>query len=159
MVPPRPAETRTHAAAHTTDDGHAKAVAVLQRLLPILRPARTDSLDAATRLQLLLQEWTTSAYRHDKKGAALIVTPTKLVSWKQKSRFKAEVGEAWDLVTNAPVAEKDGIIALVRDLATDEGRARLVSMYEAKLDNAKDDAVFDGERRAARQFRADRDQC
>ena len=29
MVPPRPgAEKRSHAAAHTTDDGHAKAVAV-----------------------------------------------------------------------------------------------------------------------------------
>ena len=75
MVPPRPAEKRTHAAAHTTDDGHAKAVAVLQRLLPILRPSRTDSLDAATRLELLLQEWTTSAYWHDKKGERQIVVP------------------------------------------------------------------------------------
>ena len=53
------------------------------------------------------------------------------------------MGEAWNLVTDAPAAEKDGIIALVRDLATDEGRARLVARYEAKLDTAKDDAVFE----------------
>ena len=143
VIPPRPAEKRTHAAAHTTDDGHAKAVAVLQRLLPILRPSRTDSLDAATRLELLLQEWTTSAYRHDKKGERLIVVPAKRISWNQKSRFKKEVGEAWNLVTDAPAAEKDELIALVRDLATDEGRARLVAMYEAKLDGTKDDAIFE----------------
>ena len=53
------------------------------------------------------------------------------------------MGEAWNLVTDAPAAEKDEVIALVRDLATDEGRARLVAMYEAKLDSAKDDAVFE----------------
>ena len=124
------------------DDDCAKAMAMLQTVLPLLRPSKQNSqLSASMRLELLMQNWTVSAWQLAGKPSTKVAPelapfhPTEVAQPWQRQNFKRAVpADVWDLIGSADDEEKPRLVRLVQKLATPRGRAELLAMGGAQCE-------------------------
>ena len=116
---------------------------MLQKVLPHLRPKQHGSIAARERLELLLQNWTLSAWHMAGKPSASAAphlvpfTPTISVTPKQRQNFKAKLpDDVWDLVESADSKERPRLVQLVCKLATPGGRVELLAMCGGQFERA-----------------------
>ena len=131
-----------HDAIDDRDDDCAKATAMLQKVLPYLRPRHANSqLSAGMRLELLIQNWTVSAWQLAGKPSArespdlAPYSPAEHVQPRLRQDFKRSVpADVWDLLGSAEEEEKPRLARLVCKLATPGGRAELLAMGGAQCE-------------------------
>ena len=117
---------------------------VLQRVLPLLKPAEVDSpLKTEGALQLLVAQWA--------RDAGLKPPPVPNVAARIKSRLKERLGDTWTLVEKADEEEKTEIIAFVQMLITGEGRGKLIEMYGARMEESDGSVEVAAEQRVGEQ--------
>ena len=116
---------------------------MLQKVLPHLRPKQHGSIAARERLELLLQNWTLSAWHMAGKPSASAAphlvpfTPTISVTPKQRQNFKAKLpDDVWDLVESADSKERPRLVQLVCKLATPGRRVELLAMCGGQFERA-----------------------
>ena len=122
------------------------AMKMLQRALPLLKPAQADSpLSTQDGLELLLQKWALDAGVECDPPRS---RPVPRVKERLKKRLMTKEVDVWNLVDNADPAEKQELVDAVRMLADPSGksRAKLIEMYGARMEGGDgsvdiDDAV------------------
>ena len=114
---------------------------MLRMMLPALRPQQKNSRCAEDTLALIIEQWVIdakAALRESDGGEAFAsYTPTLRKALNPKQRQKARehmradtvLSQAMSAVSAAAPEEKPLVIEFVRELATPEGRARLISSY------------------------------
>ena len=125
---------------------------MLRMMLPALRPQQKNSRCAEDTLALIIEQWVIdakAALRESGGGEAFAsYTPTLRKALDPKQRQKARknmradavLSQAMSAVSAAPPEEKPLVIEFVRELATPEGRARLISSYGGQHEDHGDDA-------------------
>ena len=125
---------------------------MLRMMLPALRPQQKNSRCAEDTLALIIEQWVIdakAALRESGGGEAFAsYTPTLRKALDPKQRQKARkhmradavLSQAMSAVSAAAPEEKQLVIEFVRELATPEGRARLVSSYGGQHEDHGDDA-------------------
>ena len=125
---------------------------MLRMMLPALRPQQKNSRCAEDTLALIIEQWVIdakAALRESGGGEAFAsYTPTLRKALNPKQRQKARehmradavLSQAMSAVSAAKPEEKPLVIEFVRELATPEGRARLISSYGGQHEDHGDDA-------------------
>ena len=125
---------------------------MLRMMLPALRPQQKNSRCAEDTLALIIEQWVIdakAALRESGGGEAFAsYTPTLRKALDPKQRQKARkhmradavLSKAMSAVSAAAPEEKPLVIEFVRELATPEGRARLISSYGGQHEDHGDDA-------------------
>ena len=136
--------------------------AMLRLMLPKLRPQQKNSRCAEDTLALIIEQWVidANAATRDAGGDDFVasytpilrkqLTPKQRVKARENMRADAVLSAAMSAVSTAAPEEQQLIIEFVRELATPEGRARMVAAYggqhEAHDDvSAEDDSQEEAE--------------
>ena len=91
--------------------GYARALDALQRLLPRLRPDRKDSVAMGLAVNVLVEQWMTSAWHRAPSKFAQKPTQRKDIKAMQRSRVKNAVGDdVWSLIADASVDEVPALV-------------------------------------------------
>ena len=126
---------------HVELTGYTRALNVLQRTLPKLRPRAEGSTKMVDATEVLLEQWLISAYHRDQSKFDKKPTLRKDVTKKQRFRVKEAVGdEVWFLVTNATQDEMPELVECAIKLNSRSGRAHLVAQHDASMERQVDDA-------------------
>ena len=97
------------------------AMKMLQRALPLLKPAQADSpLSTQDGLELLLQKWALDAGVECDPPRS---RPVPRVKERLKKRLMTKEVDVWNLVDNADPAEKQELVDAVRMLADHTSRS------------------------------------
>ena len=126
---------RPHDAIGTVEHDYSRALQVLQMTLPLLRPTQAGApLDASACLELLVEQWSKDAARHD-----ATVTPYKAriasrPMYKPMERLRKRLSSVWNLLGNAEADERAELVELVKLLQDGAGRSKLIEMYGARVD-------------------------
>ena len=113
---------------------HTYATKLLQRLLPDLRPKSKGSPSAGKSLETLIKHWQESA--KDKNAPKEKTKAMSGAERMRKNRIKQDHAEVWNMMTDADGAEKEQLLALVQNLDSKSGRAKLLAMFASTSSGA-----------------------
>lgn len=121
--------------------GYARALDVLQRMLPELRPGKKGSVEMAVATEVLMEQWLLSAWHRDSSKFENGKKPElreDITKQKRRSIRKAVGDEAWLLVADASVDEVPELVDCAILLSSPEGRAQLVARHDARMERQGD---------------------
>ena len=119
----------------------SKAVEILQKVLPLCRPARADSALGPSDTLLNVCEILVEAWG-DGEQSVKIEGGFQRCSPMQKSRLKSDLQAAGVTLDKVPEDARESLVAAVRKLQDPAGRAELIRMHGACHETVGDDMHY-----------------